>query len=540
MSERKKTNYMKQSGIRGSVSWLLLALFVVKMIYMSYQTGMNAVAFYAFADAVFVTGYVLLGLSVIPVLKKMVCFQINHGNYKNTAKVYRVIEGLLMVIAAVLALSLFFFSEPISAGLFQTKLCSLLFKLMAVALFFWILLSGLKGYMEGIGNAMPGIFADVLAYATGLVVTVVSQSAFSEYGRKVAALMRQDSYAYAYAACSGALGLAVGGCAGFLFLLVIRSVFGKEIRRRARSEEMRKTDSVQDIVWNFLGNYLKNTFTENMGVLLAVVLFVLYAHFNGNAEGGAGMLFLGMVVLGLPIALLSSQISAPFARQLTSIMKQADFHHAKERMSFYLKLLSYTVLPLAAVGFALAPLLAETLFDFEHEKLASVIRIGMLSGALVAYGIFLRKVLSVIVKPYLRNVCAGLLGVAGILFLYVLKGGGMTGEKCAAYAYVLACLVYFLVAAFWVLKKIRIYNRLIDGFLVPFVSAALAAAVVFGIFVLLDGKMAAWLLLLICVGLAYIIYHLMIVFLHIFEAHEWKEVPAADFPVMLAKLIGKY
>ncbi len=541
MSEKnKRSNYIKQNGIRGTVSWAILALFIVKMIYMSYQTGMNGMAFYAFADVVFVTGYILLGISVLPALKKMVYFQINHGNYKNATKVYRVIEGLLLTISLVFAVVLFFFSTQLSLILFKTKLCSLLFKFIAVALLCWILMSGLKGYMEGIGNAMPGIFADVLAHATGLVVTVLSQPAFSDHGRRVAALMRQDSYAYAYGACSGALGLAVGGLVGLLFLFMIRAVFGKEITRRAHSDETRKTDSAQDIIWNFSGNYLKNAFVDNIGVLLGVVLFILYAHLNGNVEGGAGILYMGMVVLGLPVALLSVQIVTPFARQLTAIIKQADFHHAKERMSFYLKLLSYIVLPCLAVGFALAPLLSETFFDVEQENLVSVIRIGMLSSALVAYGIFFRKVLSVIMKPYLRNLCAGLLGVSGIVFLYVLKLSGMTGEKCTAYAYVLACLLYVLIAGFMVLKKIRIFNQLIDSFLVPLVSAALSAAVVFGVFVLLETKISAGVLLLICGGIAYIVYQVMIVFLHIFEAHEWKEVPASRVPVSIAKMIGKY
>lgn len=541
MSDRgKKANYIKQSGIRGMVSWALLALFLVKMIYMSYQCGMRAMTFYAFAEVVFVAGYVLFGIAVIPVLKKMVCFQINHGNYKNTAKLYQVIETLLIAIAIILAAVLFLFSDGISVLLFEEKLCSLLFKFIAFSLLFWIIMSGLKGYMEGIGNPMPGVFADIIAHVTGLLVTIISQPAFSEQGRKVAALMRQESYAYAYAACSGALGLLAGGLVGLLFLIVVRYVFGKEIRRRARLDEARKTDSAQDILWNFFGNYFKTVFVENIGVILGIVLFGLYAHFKGNALDGAGMLYIGMVVFALPVALLASQLATPFARQLSAIMKQSDFHHAKERMSFWLKLLSYTLAPFLAVSFALAPLLARVFFDVEQENMVAVIRIGILSSALVAYGIFFRKALSVVVKPNIRHFCAWLLGGAGIAFLYVLKFAGMTGEKCAAYAYVLACLLYVLVAAFLVLKKIRIYNRLIDSFLIPAVSAILVAAIMFGIFVLLDTKVSDMILLLLCVVLAYIIYHAVICFLHIFEAHEWKEVPASDLPVAFAKLFGKY
>lgn len=541
MSEKtRRANYLKQSGIRGMAAWTILLLFLVKIIYMSYQTGMHGMTFYAYADAVFMIGYLLFGLAVVPVLKKMVYFQFNHGNYKNTEKVYRVIAGTFTFAIMVISVLLFLFAEGLSVLFFETKLCSLIFRFVAVALIFWIPMLSFKGYMEGIGNAMPGIFAEIIAHLTGLVVTVLTQPAFSEYGRKVAALVRQDSYAYAYSACSGALGLAVGGLLGLLFLVMIRSVFGKEIRRRVRSDETRKTDSSQDILWNFFANYMKTAFIDHIGVILAVILLVMYSHMHGISEKGAGMIYVAMVVPVLPPALLGWQMALPFSRQLTNIMKQADFHHAKEKMCFYLKLLSYTILPYFFTGYALTPLLAKIFFDVESADLPAMMRIGMISGGLVVYGIFFRQVLTVVVRPYLRNLCAALLGVSGIGFMFVLKWSGMAGENCAVYAYLLSCLLFLLLAAFFVLKRIRIYNRLVESVVLPLVSALFAAAVVFGLFVLLDTKMPEIFVLLLCFGVAYLTYHLLIAFLQVFQTHEWNDVPAFHIPVSIAKLIGKY
>lgn len=541
MSEKiRKSNYMQQSGIRGTVAWTILFLFLVKMVYMSYQIGMRGMSFYAYAEAVFISGYILLGVAVFPVLKKMVYFQFHHGNYKNTEKVYRVIAGMLVILSLLSGVLLFIFATKLSVLLFGTRLCALVFRLAAVALLGWILMFCLKGYMEGIGNAMPGIFAELSAHLVGVVVTVLSQPAFSEYGRKVAALMRQDAYAYAYSACSGVLGLAIGGWIGFLFLSLIRSLWGKEIRSRVRSDETRKTDSVQDILWNFFENYFRSAFLEHIGVILAVVLLILYSHMSAGSAEGAGMLFVAMVIPVLIPALLAWQMSLLFTRQLTAIMKQADFHHAKEKMSFYLKLLSYTVLPYFCVGFALAPLLAETFFDVESMDLAVIIRIGMISGMLVVYGILFRQILPVVIKPYLRNLCAALLGVSGIGFVFILKWSGMKGEECAAYAYLLACLLFLLLSGFFVLKRIRIYNRLVESIVLPLVSSLFSAAVVFGLFILLDTKLSAGILLLLCAATVYVIYHLLIAFLQVFASHEWSSVPASKIPVFFAKLIGKY
>lgn len=541
MSEKsKRLNYLKQSGIKGIAAWTMLFVFAVKMIYISYQTGMNGVSFYAYGNILFVLCYILFGVAVVGIEKRLIYFQFNHGNYKNAMKVYRVITGMLLIVATALAVGLFFGAPKLSVLLFQTKLCSLQIRIMAVAIWFWIMMFSLKGYMDGIGNPMPGIYADLLSFLTALLVTVFTQRAFIEYGTKVSALMRQESYLYAYASCSGALGLAVGGVLGMLFLLMVRTVFGKEIRRRVRNDDAHKTDSTQDILWNFFGNYFKNILVEHIGVILAIVLFMVYAHMSGLAQDGAGLLYVGMAVVILPVALLAWQISLPFVKQLTAIMKQSDYHHAKERMCFYLKLLSYTTLPLVAVGMALASLLSDVLFDVEKEALAGVIRIGMIGAALVVYGIFLRQAMSVLVKPYIRNLSAGLLGLSGIGFWFVLSMSNQTPEECVAYAYVLANLLFLLVAGFLVLKKIRIYNRLFECLGIPLIGAVIAAAVAFGIYALLLTAAPSGVVMILSMGAAYLIFELVCVFLHLFEAHEWREVPACGLPVAIAKIMGKY
>ncbi len=541
MSEKsRRTDFIKQSGAGGSIAWTGLLLFLIKIIYMTYQTGMGGMTYYAYADAVFITVYILLAAAVLPIHKKMLCFQFNHGNYKNAMKVYRVISGYTTVLGVIIAIVFFVLARQMGTLLFGTRLCALLFMFISVAIVTWIMMFNLRGYMEGIGNAMPGMFAELIAHATSLVITLLTQPFFSGYGRKVAALMRQDTYAYAYSVCSGALGLALGGLAGVLFLMLIRTFFGKEIRRRIRLDEARKTDSAQDILWNFSTNYVKTAFLEYIGVFLAVVLLVMFGH--GHAEKGntAGMIYLCMGIIILPFVLLTRQMCQPFGRQLGSIMKHADFHHAKERLSFYLKLLTHMMLPCFATCFAIAPVLAQLCFDSENQEVASMIRTGMICGICVTYGMFFRQSLMCVVKPYIRNICAGIFILSGIVFWFVLGWSNVSAQECTSNAYILASLVYALLAAFFVLKKIRIYNRLIDSFVVPAVGALLGGAVAFGLFVILDGKLPEIVLLFICAACSYICYHLLITFLGIFEKHEWNEVPCSGLAELIAKLIGKY
>lgn len=538
MGERNgRKNYMEQSGIRGVTMWIVFLLFLIKVIYMSYKTGMQGMTYYALADTVYILGYLLLGLAVVPVMKKMIYFQMNKGSYRNGYKVYRTISGLLYALTIVICAASFVFSDALSKVLFGTVLCSLMLRLVSVTLLFVVSGFCIKGYLEGIGNPVPGMYADVLANLLGLIVTVIFQPAFSDYGRKVAAVMGNDSYAYAYAAGSGILGLLVGSVFGFLFLSFVRSVFGKEIRHRIRQDDMRKTDTMQDILWNFFVGYFKTAFIDHVGVLLMIVLVILYCHTQGHAETGAGMLFVCGVV-ALPVGILVSQLTSHFTRQLTSIMRQSDFHHAKEKTSLALKMLSYAVLPYVTIGFALAPLAGKVFFDTELTGFSGFICMGMGIAAVLAYSFFVRQTFAVFAKPYIRNLYAGILGVSGILFFLLLHKCKLSGEESVAYAYLLACLVHLLVTGAAVMKKIRIYNRLITGILMPFLAALVASGVSYGLYRIANSFMPDVAALLLCAVIGYLIHNLIIVILRVFETYEWSEVPFAKIPVSMAKMFG--
>nr|MBQ8252397.1 hypothetical protein [Lachnospiraceae bacterium] len=541
MGERNgRKNYIQQSGIRGVSMWIVFLLFAVKVVYMSYKNGMQGMTYYALADVLYILLCILLGVAVIPVMKKMIFFQMNKGSYRNGFKVYKTISVLIHVLAISLCVAIFLFSEWLSRAILGTVLCSLSLKLVALALLFAVSGFCIKGYMEGIGNPVPGMYADVLAHLTGLIVTVLFQPVFADYGRRVAAVMGQDSYAYAYAACSGILGLCVGGVVGYIFLFLVKTVLGKQMKQRIRQDEMKKTDTSQDILWNFLVGYVKTAFVEHVGVLLMIVLVILYCHTQGRMETGAGMLFAGAALMALPAAIIASQIATPFSRHLTTIMRQADFHHAKERISFSLKLLSYTVFPYVTLCFSLAPLVGNVFFDTETEGFAGLIRIGMGVAVLLALCLLFRQTLSVLTKPYIRNLYAAILGICGILFFLLLGRYKIGGEESVVYAYLLACLVYLAVTGFAVLKKIRIHNRLAGSIVLPFVSAVVAALVSYGIYCLLDSVLPSLLVLVICVIAGYLLHNVVIVILRVFEPHEWNEVPFSELPKSFAKMLGRY
>ncbi|MBQ8199739.1 MAG: hypothetical protein IJZ76_09990 [Lachnospiraceae bacterium] len=538
MGERNgRKNYIEQGGIRGVTMWIVFLLFLIKVVYMSYKNGMQGMTYYALADAVYILGYILLGLAVVPIMKKMICFQMNKGSYRNGYKVYRTISGFVHVLTVILCAFLFVFSDALSKAIFGTVLCSLMLRLVSVALLFLVFGFSIKGYLEGIGNPVPGMYADVLANLFGLIVTVIFQPAFADYGRKVAAVMGSDSYAYAYAACSGILGLLIGSVLSLLFLSFVRSVFGKEIRNRIRQDDMRKTDTVQDILWNFFVGYFKTAFIDHVGVLLVIVLVIIYCHTQGRAETGAGMLFVCGVV-ALPAGILVSQLTAHFTRQLVSIMRQSDFHHAKEKTSFALKMLSYAVLPYVTIGIALAPLAGKVFFDTELTGFSGFICMGMGIAAVLAYSFFVRQTYAVFAKPYMRNLYAGILGVSGILFFLLLHKCKLSGEESAAYAYLLACLVHLLVTGAAVMKKIRIFNRLITAVFMPFLASLVAAGVSYGLYRITASFMPDVVTLLLCAVVGYLIHNIIIVILHVFEAHEWSEVPFAKIPVAMAKMFG--
>ncbi len=541
MNEKnRRGNYIEQGGIASMLMWPILMLFIAKIIYMSYKNGMEGMTYYAYADLLFLGIYILFGLAVVPVMKKMIYFQMNKGSYRNAQKVYRTISGFVLCISGLLAVGLFFFAQSMSEMLFKTVLCTLLIKMMAVAIIFWIPVFCLKGYMEGLGNAVPGMFADLIAGVVGLIVTVLFQPYFAEYGRKVAAVVRQDSYAYAYSVCSGVLGIIIGGLISFLFLLVVKAVFGKEIKQRIRKDEVRKTDSFFDILWNFLSGYVSSILFNHHQMILAIVLVILYCHEQDRSINGVGMIYVSAALIILPIVLMAMQINVPFVRQLTTIMKQLDFHHAREKTSLTLKIVSYSVLPYCAFMIGTAPLIGTLFFDVESAGFDSMLRSCCWIAILVVFGLLFKQSVSVLAKPYMKNVCTAIMPVSGILFYLLLSKNSVTGEDALLYAYMLAGLLYLLVTCFITLKKVRLYSELVESVALPLIAAVISGLTAFGVYVLSGGKMPGIAVFAICVVMAYIVNHVVIIVFRIFKPHEWNVIPGNKIPVLMAKMFGRY
>lgn len=541
MSNKKgKSNYMKQGGVRAVASWLILLIVFVKMIYLSYKNGMSGMTYYGFSVSVYILLYSLLGMAVVPVLRKLVYFQVNKGSHKNAVRIYHVILCFSMVVTLVVAIVLFAFSQLLSSVLFGTVLCSLLFKILALALVVSVPFFCIRGYLEGLGNPMPGVAADIISQVTGLLMTILTQPAFSDYGRKVAELVRVEDYAYAYSVCSGAVGLAAGGIAGLLFMLLIQAVLRKDLKSGIRGDENRNTDSGTDIIWNYVSIYASEMLEKQVGIFLSVVLMVLYCRTAGRAENGGGMLYTGVFWLMVPLLITAEQMGVPFSRQLTTIMKRLDYHHARERLAVYLKVLSYNIFPYVAFMFGIAGTVGKAFFDVETTDFPGIIRSGILAGGITALAVFFRYVSGVVLKSFLRNLFAVVSVIAGVFFFFVINRSGTAPEKSYIYALMLAWLLYLLMQCLVLLKKMRIYDQLIKSVVLPFAASVLMGVLVFGISALLSGILGAWMTVLVAGVAGYFLYNMFIVVLRVFESHEWTEVPVRKFPVFFTKVLKRY
>lgn len=541
MSERrKKTNFIRQGGVRALFAWPVLLLFCLKMIYLASHNGMMGLQYYAMAGCFFFIFYAALVYSVTPVMKKMVYFQVNKGSYRNAAKVYRSVSICMIVIAAVIALLLFGFSSRISLLLFGTKLCSLLLRLFAVSLVFYTGMACIRGYLEGMGNPMPGMTAEIIASLASLLVTVLLQSLCSDYGGKVADLIRVDSYDYAYSVSCGAAGCLAGSICGFLFLVLILAVFRNVLREREHADDTRMTEKRKDILRNFVSILLAKAPETLFAPVLLGTMMILYCHTPGRTEDGAGILYAGLYLLSVPVILIARQLGQPFSRQLTVILKRADYHHARERICVHVKVLLYMLCPYLIVLLCLAAGVSALFFDTENVQLIHMIRFGVPALLFAGFAVLFTHIAEVVLGQSVRNgmaVAAYLIGT-GCFFLY--GKASVSPEESALFAIMAGWGAYFIVQAVLLFRKIRFLSERFFSCL-GFLTAAFGMSLVLILFsVLLYGKMPNWIFMLLAVGIGYVCYNVVVVVLRLFEPYEWKMIPGALFPVFLAKKLNRY
>lgn len=536
---KKKNNYIEHGGTKMIAMYPLFFLFLLKIAFMTRKIGVNGIAYYAMAFALFFVVYSLNGNLITEILRKMVLFQVNRRSVRNAIKLNRVILQFTWITTIICSGVLFILSEKISVLLFATPLVSLPIKLFSLALFCIVPQQCMKGYLEGISGQLPGVVSMFIQIIIDLITTVLVQNSFMNYGRKISLLMRNEQYYYSYASLSGIIGLCVGSFFSLLFLLLITGLLKQMQKERMRNDESKSKLSGGDILHNYLLNVLSEFVPNMFGPIMILLFYVMFSHKTPDHFEQSGIVFVSLLA-GLPV-LMNAVMQGKFAyRQIHSLLRRQDVAMARDKIAFQIKSNLYFSLMISVFLMFSAKSFNVLFFDHAKEELISVFRYSQAIIFIFALAIMILNML----MAYVGKIVVDVLYVTGIgalfVFEFIFLKAGMTGILPYISSLLMSCVWIALLGGFVLFKKSRCKNDLLRVFVLPLIAAVGLMLVCLLVDQLLFDSLGALICLVLCVVLGYLCYQLIIIMTRTFDKYEWVDLPFADIPIFLAKKLNMY
>ncbi len=228
-----------QSVLNGALI-LSLAILAVKIIgiffkvYVTYQIGLEGKSYYATAYNIYTPIYTIALAGLPTAVSKMVASRAAEGRYKDVKKLFNVsvllfsLFGVVgMVLIAVLAVP---FASSQSDGVLNAVPAILA---IAPSLFFCCVMSGYRGYYQGLGNMTPSAISQVFEAGGKLIfgwllinVVVGTGATFADKIPYLNTIVTEKVQAWSAAAAIA--GVTIGSLMGLLYLM-LRHRFEKNL-----------------------------------------------------------------------------------------------------------------------------------------------------------------------------------------------------------------------------------------------------------------------------------------------------------------------
>lgn len=499
---------------------------------------LGSACFYVAADlSLFL--FALWGLGQFHAVSSMVLSRIERESVQEARRV--VTTALFSAIGINLALC--FAGYVLSAALaelFNVPLAAMAFKAMLLALVPLSVCSVLAGAMDGFGNP-KGLYA---WWISGCLVLFFAGPAVSapltEYGKKVGALLQNDSYSAAYGAQGAAISVFAASVVAMAVCIVAWQLMKRELwyGRFTGNSDRRK-------------QLIKRSFFQSLPVMLPALFIaiavlgqgIVFAHSKAAPRLEDTVLDYGVFVGKSRILILFPILVAlAFSvRMLPSLQvgyASRNLKKSRDKCMICLRCCAFLMMPFTIAFAVLAkPLVTAFFSEGEIELAVSMVRAG--SICVIFFG--LACVLGIILfsMDMLQSIVVDMAACVAVHFVVLI--GLLAIPDLGIYALVYANLVlsFLLCLSFWfsIRRQMKLRISWLRIFLAPLIGGAVMAAIcaMFG-FVLLKNAPSA-----VCAAVSGLIgaalYIVTVIALKGITARELKAFPGGGKIIAFARLL---
>lgn len=449
------------------------------------------------------------------------------GQYRNASCVRRramVVQIIMGAVSGILCIAL---AEPLAKGFLQIPYSRLIITVLVPAYVLRVASDVCKGYFLGQGSELPAavsaVLRQVLFFGFGLLFIGV----LGNYGEKVSHLLGAEAYHSMYRSVGVAVALGVTELLVFLFLIIV-FIGNRRSGGKPEKEGMKKTESVADTVRILYG-------TRGVPVLMLLLLqlplwmgMVLYRKKEAGqdifAENYGAYTGKYLVICGLAGIICYLCLIAANART-AGYLRKDDQRYAKSSFLGGFQIGIALTLYLAVFTAMMAGQLTGAFYEEGQKAAASMLKQGSALIVIAVLGLYFGRLLLLTGRKYQLLAALGGMNVLFLLLAVILLNAGKCGVFSLIYAFLAAGAVFCLAAGFFCCRILRVG---IDW--VRLVAIPVGAACAVGLLCLLLGKgltphLGNGLTAVLAFLLSFVIYWVILLFLHCFKASDLKAVP---------------
>ena len=538
----KNSNFIVQGGILAAAGIISRIIGFIYRIPLQNTIGDAGMGYYSAAFQIYSIMLIISSYSLPVAVSKLVAARAAKGQYRNARRFFHGALLFAFLTGTAACAVTMFGADTLAGNIMSMPKSAIALRMLAPTLLIVALMGVIRGYFQGLGTMVPTAISQLLEQIVNAVISVVAGVYLYEYGTKVAALLRDDNYAYAWGAAGGTLGTGAGALTGLLVLLIMFAVHKRKMRRNIIKDSARYVDSYGRIFSAILVTVLPvilSTTIYNISDTIDQGVFNYVMDVKGFSDIKAEYwgIYSGKyrVLTNVPIALANALCSSMMP-SLAACIENGERRLARHKVAVGIRFVMIISIPCATALAILGRPLISMMFTGEVDIPASLLRMGSASVVFYSLSTLSNGILQGIDKMRIpvRNAAIALVLHLGILYVTI----GVFDWKL--YGVVISCMAFGLLMCIlnWlsIAKHLRYHQEMRRTFVVPIIASIVMGAVVWLLYFILSRSSTQIVSVAIASVAGIIVYFVVLLLLRGVRESELRSLPGGGAVVAIAKL----
>ena len=529
---RKNHNFIVQGGI------LAIAGIITRIIGLFYRVPVTNIigdegnGYYAAAYQIYNIMLLISSYSLPLAISKVVSARYSRDEYVNSRRVFH--GGLIFafISGSIVCLLVFFGADFFAGTLMSEPRSAIALRIFAPTLLIVAIMGVIRGYFQGMGTMIPTAVSQIIEQIVNAIVSILAASAFFTYGKRVAALLSNDSFAPAYGAAGSTLGTSMGALSGLIVLIFILLLINTAMKR----ERLFQDDTHQD---EMMGDIIRLIVLTAVPVILSTAIY----NISDVLDNGIFNKLMSMkgadaektriwgiysgkyrLLINVPVAFANAMCSSTVPT-LTACMASDTVRGATRKIFSAMRFTMLIAFP-CTVGFAvLSKPILSMLFTGDVDLAARLLSVGAVTILFTSISTLSNGILQGInhLEVPVRHSAIAL--VIHIAALYIMMDRFDMGIYGVVFSGLLFSVLMCLMNQFSIRRYLHYKQEIVRTFIIPAISALVMGIVVFAIyklFTLLTGNLISTLM---SIAFGSVIYFISVLKLKGIRKEELSEIP---------------